>query len=155
MQDPERKKLQSKRLLIIACSARKRQLNGLVSAWNTYDGVTYRVLKKLQCENCCLNDVDILIVSAKYGLIKPSTLIEYYDTKMQFDIAARQAPNNVAMLKRLCESKNYHEVFINVGRLYLEALQPIDSWLNQSELVIAKGGIGQRISQMKRWILSL
>lgn len=154
MQDPENEKGQIKRLLIIACSARKHQQEGLLPAWDVYDGVTYQVLKRLQRESNCLSDVDVLILSARYGLIKPSTLIECYNAKMQLNIAARQACDNVAALKTLWESRTYREVFINVGKVYLEALQPIPYWLKQATLVLPRGGIGQKNSQMRKWLLT-
>jgi hypothetical protein len=53
-------------LLIIACSQRKAASLAAGAAWEVYDGVVYRVLKKrLGPWNNWLAWLDVLIVSAK------------------------------------------------------------------------------------------
>lgn len=52
-------------LLVLACSARKREVSDAVPAWHLYDGVMYRVVKKLEREGKMPKHIDILILSAK------------------------------------------------------------------------------------------
>jgi hypothetical protein len=64
-------------LLIIACSQRKAAGLAAGAAWDVYDGVLYRVLKKrLGPRNNWPAWFDLLIVSAKYGIIRPGRSIQ-------------------------------------------------------------------------------
>ncbi len=49
------------RLLILACSARKRLETRALPAIERYDGVNFRVLKTLQREQNFPNDLNVLI----------------------------------------------------------------------------------------------
>lgn len=145
----------NRRLLILSCSARKHPVTGKVVAWELYDGVAFRVVKRLQREGRFPNDVDILILSARYGLIRPNREIAFYDQRMTRDIALHQVTRNRALLHRLLRSGHYKEVFINAGQTYLAALQKVESWLPEGvKLTIAEGSIGRKMQQMKVWLLS-
>lgn len=69
-------------LLIVGCSQRKRSDPGLLPAIERYDGVNFRVLRKAKREGYWPANLDVLILSTKYGLIKPETPIEDYDLRM-------------------------------------------------------------------------
>lgn len=68
----DNKNQSGKNLLIISCSQRKKKLRGKVKAWDLYDGVIFRMLKKTERENGLPKNLDILILSAKHGFIRPS-----------------------------------------------------------------------------------
>ena len=72
-------------LLIISCSQRKIQTDKALPAIERYDGPTYRCLRKFreaQTDKAFPNNLRILIISAKYGLIMPETEVRNYDMKM-------------------------------------------------------------------------
>ncbi len=69
-------------LLIVACSQRKRSDNGLLPAIARYDGPTYLMLRKAKREGYWAENLDVLILSAKYGLIEMSTPIANYEQRM-------------------------------------------------------------------------
>jgi|FaiFalDrversion2_1042247.scaffolds.fasta_scaffold00701_3 hypothetical protein len=141
------------RLLILACSARKCAVTGKVAAWELYDGIAFRVVKRLQREGRFPNDVDILILSGRYGLIHPTRKIKFYEQRMTYEGAKRQAKRNCALLRRLFNNRGYSKVFVNVGKTYLAALQPVETWLPQGvALTIAEGGIGRKLKLMKQWL---
>ena len=144
-----------KHLLILACSSRKHTIMGDVTAWDLYDGIAFRGVKKAQRETWFPNDVDILILSAKHGLIHPTRKITFYDQQMTRVLAACQAVHNCAFLRRFLRTRSYMEVFVNAGQTYLTALQPIETWLPHGiTLTVASGGIGRKMQQMKAWLLS-
>ena len=58
-----------KYLLIISCSDRKIQTLGCLPAFELYDGSFYRILRKAIREGYFPNNLDILIISPKYGLL--------------------------------------------------------------------------------------
>jgi cytoplasmic iron level regulating protein YaaA (DUF328/UPF0246 family) len=94
------------RLLILACSARKRLDRSALPAIERYDGVNFRILKKLQREHAFPHDLDVLILSAKYGLLRPETPIEAYNLKMTEARAAELCALFHATWIGTCEKKN-------------------------------------------------
>ena len=144
-----------RRVLILSCSARKYALSGKVLAWDLYDGVAFRVVKRLQHEGLFPGDVEILILSAQYGLIRPYNKISFYDLRMTKQLASRQAMRNSAILRKVFSNGNYREMLVIAGKTYLAALDPFAAWLQDDvTLVIAEGGIGRKLQQLKAWLLS-
>ena len=75
--------------LLLACSKRKRIVSGSVPALDLYDGGAYRVVRKLRRERGLPDGLHILILSARYGLLKAEESIELYDRLM--DVARAEA----------------------------------------------------------------
>jgi hypothetical protein len=149
------RRMTKRSLLILSCSSRKHEVTGNVAAWDLYDGVAFRVVKRAQRERWFPQNVDILILSAQYGLIRPTQKIAFYDRRMTHTLALAQATRNCKFLERFLQTGGYVEVFVNAGQTYLTALQPIKAWLpNGTALTIAGGGIGMKMQQMKAWLLS-
>jgi cytoplasmic iron level regulating protein YaaA (DUF328/UPF0246 family) len=69
-------------LLIIACSQRKLADDDLLLAIVSYNGGQFRSLRKAQREGYWLKNIDVLILSAKYGLIDAYKPIANYEHKM-------------------------------------------------------------------------
>lgn len=157
-----------RRLLILSCSDRKndaapdapQQLFGFMTtrrarsldAWDVYAGVAFRVVKRRQREAAFPRDVDVLILSAKYGLITPEHEINYYDLKMTPEPAARRREANVRRLKGTMAGARYTEVFLMMGRTYLAALEPLDDWGTGSTVIHRPGGIGIMLACLKSWL---
>jgi len=140
-------------LLIVACSQRKRSAPGLLPAIERYDGVNFRVLRKAQREGYWPKNLDVLILSAKYGLLKSDTLIENYDLKMTPRWAIELRARVSADLDECLERTPYSEVFINLGKVYLAALTLSKELRTMNGRVrYATGGIGEKMSQMKKWL---
>src|SRR4051794_24689508 len=99
----------SRRLLVLACSSRKLPDSALLPALERYDGVAYRVVKRLQRLDQYPEDVDLLIVSAKYGIIPHDQPIPAYDLWMTPERAVEQAQANRNSLTRLLRSGSYRE----------------------------------------------
>ena len=74
----------NKYLLLTSCSKRKRQLNNK-PAIEVYDGPLFKAIRKHF--DTTLPQVDIYILSSKYGLISSDTLINPYDQEMTPDQA--------------------------------------------------------------------
>jgi hypothetical protein len=71
----------SRYLLLLACSARKSAQTGPVRAIDLYDGVNYRVVSKAKRDGFWPTTLQLVVVSAKYGLLDPQTFIEPYDQR--------------------------------------------------------------------------
>jgi len=140
-------------LLVVACSRRKLRGKGPMPAMERYDGVNYRVLRKAASEGRWPRHVDVLIVSAKHGLLEPNSLIEDYDQLMTAEQARELWPEVCPVLAERVNRGGYREVFLNLGKSYRLA---IDGWENrldhQPRVIYAQGGIGQKASAMLRWL---
>lgn len=140
------------RLLILSCSQRKNQSPTPLPAFSRYDGVCFRVLHKLERTAGLPNDLRIVILSAEYGLLSAGQKIDYYDRVMT-PARARELCSVVRnTLDVELRASPFTEGFVNLGRLYLPALAG-SSMLKQLPITYAAGGIGQRMAQMKQWIL--
>ena len=144
-------------LLIISCSQRKVQTPEFLSAMDRYDGPTYRCLRKFReaQDGKFPNNLRILIISAKYGLLTPESEIEDYDLEMTAE-RAEEIRHEVKLDVYHClyfyeiAYGGMHQVFINLGKTYRRILDGFH-WGSISTME-ASGGIGVRTQQMKAWL---
>lgn len=139
------------RLLIISCSARKTIDDGLIPASERYDGTFYRVIRKAIREGHAEN-LDIAILSAKFGLIEWNTEIPTYDQVITPERVLR-IERHVRSNMRLWLSRGYSEIFVNLGKCYAPLVQNMPQ-LRHPKTTWATGRIGERASQMKAWLQS-
>ena len=145
-----------KYLLVISCSKSKDKSKGKLPALVRYTGICYKTLNKLKRENNLSKSLDIVIISAKYGFLKSDDLIEYYDQKIDNRIAIILNKQVVSEFKKYLKGKRYKEIFINLGKEYMVALKGFEKFVPPStKIIIAKGRIGEKIRQMKNWLLSI
>lgn len=144
-----------KYLLIIPCSKRKIYTSeGRVPALALYDGPFYRIIRKMFRERGKSDFLDIMILSAKYGLITPEKLINYYECPMTRDMAKRLNGELTDKLSSIVKSGNYEEIFLNLGKLYCEAVRGWENFTEtRAKIIYAEGGIGKRARQMRKWLL--
>lgn len=137
-------------LLIIACSQRKAVGKATGSAWDVYDGVIYRVLKKrLGPRDSWPAWFDVLIVSGKYGVIRPDRRIQSYDQTMPKN---GQPGRWAGRLRRLVSGRDYRFIHLNLGRAYQTAIGDVTGLFPQAAVTAAAGGIGQRAAQTAAWV---
>jgi hypothetical protein len=146
----EDKKL--RRLLILPCSKAKARTAELLPAIERYQGPFFRLVNRVAYPN----SLDVMILSAKYGLIPANTRIEYYDLKMDDSRALELQARVLQELIRQLDCYCYDEIFINLGRQYMKALNGVHDYIPETtKLIIAEGRIGQRLKQMKEWLTSI
>jgi hypothetical protein len=141
-------------LLVIGCSARKTAGVSTGRAWDVYDGRLFQVLKKAFRVAGRPPGLDILIVSAKFGVIGESRRIVAYDYRRP------ATPNGViaawtAQLRRLTQGRPYRHVHINLGAAYRAALPDLARSFGAAEVTFAEGGIGRRNAATRAWVLAL
>ncbi|MCX9089772.1 MAG: hypothetical protein OIN90_19675 [Candidatus Methanoperedens sp.] len=139
----------NKYLLILPCSKQKKKLYG-ACALELYDGPSYRIVRKNQPKN-----LDILILSAKYGLINSDNLISHYDQIMTPNRAEELANEIMVKLERTFRNEDYDEVFINLGKKYMLALDESKNILDEHNVNWANGQIGERLHQLKIWLSAI
>jgi hypothetical protein len=147
------------RLLILSCSAAKRLDAHALPAIERYDGPAYRLIRKYlrECsaQRQCL---DILIVSAEFGLLMGDAAIPFYDRRMDLQRANEVRPllqQQAASL--LADRPVYATTCTNLGELYARAVvwDDITSRCGITRfgtVTHIHGAIGQRLHQLKRWL---
>lgn len=142
-------------LLLIACSRRKAAGLRRGRAWDIYDGALYRVLKKLFRERPDVTDsVEILIVSAKYGVVPADRRITTYDERLTPALVRRRGRFWADRLRRAVAGRRFSDVHVNLGRDYLRVLPDLSGVFPDAGIEWAAGGIGRRCAQTRRWILN-
>ncbi|MFA4934281.1 MAG: peroxide stress protein YaaA [Candidatus Methanoperedens sp.] len=140
-------------LLILSCSQTKIKSKDLLPAIERYDGPSYKVLRKIMNSSNYNNSLDIAIISAKYGLLQPYEKIEDYDLKMNKDIAESLNNEVAEELRKQISNNKYENIFINIGSDYTLAVDGFNKKLpRNTKILYAKGKIGERLSQMKKWL---
>lgn len=148
--------MKNKYLLITSCSKRKKNINSKIQAINRYDGTVFKIIKKMMSEKIFPEAVDILIVSAKYGLIKSTDKIEYYDELMNNNKIKVLKPNVMQSISKILKKTDYNEIFINLGKNYIRLLNGFEKFVNSNcKIIYAKGRIGQKLKQTRDWLLRL
>ena len=139
-------------LLLLGCSHRKRAVKGRLPALELYDGVNFRVVRAFLNQRGWPPGLCIKILSAKYGLIDATAMIEHYDQRLD---GATARKINYKVLRCLTHFGKPSSVFVNMGKDYLPAINGIDRMFQKERIVQAKGGIGLKMAQMKRWLNDL
>jgi hypothetical protein len=93
-----------------------------VQAINLYDGPVFALLRK-HVKNFGNNDgLDLLILSARYGLIAPKRKVSLYDEKMTSSRASELLNQIQKTLAATLSQKVYFEIALNLGKEYQRAV---------------------------------
>lgn len=139
-------------LLILACSQRKFNDKDLLPAIERYDGGSFRVLKKAKREQKKLDNIKILVLSAKYGLIEASTPIANYEQRISKKRAEELNFQVLRTFKKYADTNDYIEIYIDLGLDYNLAIKGIYELFPRAHFIFAKGRIGERLRQLKLWL---
>ncbi|MBE9125377.1 MULTISPECIES: DUF6884 domain-containing protein [unclassified Coleofasciculus] len=141
-------------LLILACSQRKRSDPGLLPAIIRYDGPTFRLLRRFLAHQASHSRaISVYILSAEFGLISDDREIPYYDRRMTRMRSHQLQPKVVAELENILSFSSYQELFICVGRDYLQALDGYKAIIPEGLGVrIATGSLGKKLSELHYWL---
>ena len=143
-------------LMIISCSDKKNIQPGLLPAIQRYKGAWYGVINKLKREGNLPDNLEILIISAKYGLINSEMQIENYDQKMDYTRARELNEPILNKLKDIISTTSYESILINLGSIYIATISGLEKIVpNTTKIQLIKGRIGERKRDMKKWVLSI
>ena len=143
-----------KRLLIMACSQRKRSDPGLLPAIERYDGPAFQVLRKFRREYPIeAQSLDTYILSAEFGLIPAGKPIPRYDSRMTPKWAQERHPQVLQDFRCILQNKSYDELFINLGKNYLQALVGYEQLIPANiKLMVSEGSQGRRQAELRNWL---
>jgi hypothetical protein len=141
----------ARRLLVLACSARKRMEAGLLPAVDRYDGPAFRVLRKALANTD--DPPDVLILSARYGLIPADREIPDYDQKLSPDDAEALRPGILRVLGEVLAGRAYAEAAFCLGRDYRRAVAGHEEVVPAGVAVVRiTGGQGTRLRNLRSWL---
>jgi len=141
-----------KRLLILACSQRKRPDQSLLPAIERYNGPAFQIVRKfLRTHPVEAQSLKIYVLSAKFGLIPASQPTPIYNQRMTLNQAQKLRPNALRKLERLLP--NCNKLFINLGQIYWQALAGHEVIIPANiSPVIAQGSSGRRQVELRDWL---
>ena len=142
-------------LLIISCSGAKDETPGLLPAVMRYKGPLYPTLHKAIRENRFPNNLDILIVSAKYGLLKSDESIGCYDQEINDERARELRPNVQKKLEAFLDGKDYDQLFNGLWQAYNKTLEGFDLEKHFTHVIPVENNRGKKMRQLKTWIVDL
>ena len=139
-------------LLVQSCSATKNEVSEPVPALELYDGYFFKIIKKAIREGVFRPDIDMRILSAKYGIVDPDEPIEYYDQRMTADRAEELRPTVTETLCRIVSENDYERVVVNTGEVYSRALDEFQQQSDISVETIDGDGIGTKGKLLKKYV---
>lgn len=148
--------MKNKRLLILGPAFRRRKEDGLLPAFERYDGLFYRVARKYLGD---IKDVDVVVMKNDLTLVDGSAPLPYTEPE-GMNWGAKTIPKkivenakkiNESYLKNKLKRKKYSEVFISMGKAYATALPDIAT--NNIKVVFpTSGGPGPKAQALKEWL---
>lgn len=139
-------------LLVQSCSATKHRVDNPVPALELYDGYFFRIIKKALRAGRFQCGTDIIIISAKHGVVEPADEIHYYDQRMTTERAAELNDAVVDTLREKIATGDYDNVWINLGRHYLPAIDGLKDSVDVPIRHIDGSGIGLKGKRLKRLV---
>lgn len=139
-------------LLIQACSKSKNTPEERAQALELYDGYFFKIIKKAIKEGELRDDIDICILSAKYGIVDSTETIEYYNQKMTTERARELRESVLAAITERIEQRNYDKVLLNLGETYREAVKGLSEETSVNVEAIEGEGIGRKGHVLKKTV---
>lgn len=122
-----------------------------------YQGVYFRVLKKYVRENR-LKDTDIIVISERFGVLKPTQKVPYYppfEGVLPQKEVERNRETNLNKLRKLLSNDKYSEIFVVCGRNFYSLIQGFEKFTN-AKVIYAQGrGLGPKAQHLRNWILRM
>jgi len=150
--------LTNKKLMIISASSRLiKEPTKPLPAIERYDGVYFRVLRKSLREGK-LRNIDILVLSEKFGLVWASNKIPFHEPhpgawgslSLSKKDMNKLRKENLQKVKKIIT--RYSEIYVNVGRKYFKLIEGFEKFTTcQITYAIGKG-LGPKASHMKEWV---
>jgi cytoplasmic iron level regulating protein YaaA (DUF328/UPF0246 family) len=141
-------------LLIQSCSATKQDVEKPVQALDLYDGYFFRIIKKAVRAGRFQPGLDIMIISAKHGIVEPEDEIRYYDQRMDTERAEELNDAVVDTVAEKVAEEGHKKVWVNLGKDYLPAVDGLESAVEVPVDYIEGRGIGMKGKRLKHLVSS-
>lgn len=139
--------MNNKRIIITSCADVKKSEKN-IPAMELYDGPAYRIMRKHH-----FPPENTHIISAKYDLIRGDTQISFYDQRMTTKRAVELSSIIEKGIEDIIKQNPSADIFVNLGRTYTITLGSSETTLRNHNATFAKGRIGERLHQLKMWLM--
>ena len=119
-----------------------------------YDGYFFRIIKKAIGEGALRNDIEIVILSAEFGLLDLDDEIPLYNRQMTSKRAGELRDDVMSSLVSRVRRGEYDTLVVNMAKEYEKAIEGVDSQLKIEINRIRGGGIGAKGRKFKHLIRS-
>lgn len=143
------------KLLILKCSARKREDSDGLSARERYNGPSwqvYRAFARQRSEKAA--DIDVYALSARFGLFHSQTLIPYYEERMTEERMRLLQSEIITTFVHLV-SQGYSDICLGLSTPYLATLGNWQQYLPSSvvrHITVTNGTEGVKLRQLRHWL---
>ena len=149
----------SRSLLIISCSGKKSKEPGAIPACQRYTGPPCWVPRRAKRKKYLPKNLDILIISAKHGLLEWEEKIEWYNQEICPGRARELRPSVQKKLETFLNGKYYDQIFNGLWKDYQATLDGFDLEKYCREKVklekAEEENRGKKMRRMKKWIIEL
>jgi len=139
-------------LLVQSCSKSKKQTDEPISAIDLYSGYFFKIIKKSIREETVNSDIDVCILSAKYGFVKSDEKITTYDRQMNSERAIELGPTIREDLKNYISQMGYNRIIINAGKEYRKAISGFGDDISADIYEITGDGLGLKGRSLKKFL---
>jgi hypothetical protein len=137
------------RILVLSCSGKKFSTPAAVPAWYRYDGMLFRVCKRLEAAGRFPHDVHVLILSAEFGLLRRDALIPWYDRPLNAARADALKPAVTLALHTVLTQNGANEIFLAMGMAYRRAIGTLPTGV---AVIDVREPIGLRMERLRVWL---
>jgi len=143
-------------LLILGPSFRRRHDEGLLCAFERFDGIFFRVARKYLDK---AKDVDVVVMVDDLTLVDGSSPLAFCEPvgsewgKQRFsrEVLERARTVNESFLRRKLRNGQYAEVFLAMGKQYAKALPNLTKF-GVKIVFPSSGGPGPKAQALKEWL---
>ena len=139
-------------LLLQSCSASKRAVDTPTPAFDLYTGYFYKILKKAIREGEMRPDIEITVLSAKYGLLDRNEEIEYYNQRMDTERARALNEDVLESVTEKTAKSEYDQIIVNMGETYRRAISGLSGCVDVPIVAIPGTGIGEKGHRLYEFI---
>lgn len=140
--------------LLLACSQRKRVPPDPLPALERYDGPQFRLVRNyLRAHPTAQSRLDIVVLSARFGLLAPSERIPAYDQRMTRERALQLRPVVIDALRRYVRRTSYRRCCLALGRDYALAIEGLEAIMPEDcAITRLRGSPGERLARLFDWL---
>ena len=139
----------SKILVIVSCGKSKAEKLKKIPmrAEDAYRGPIFQVINKAKREKKWSENIELGIISAKYGFLRGYEYITDYEQRMTPMIAKKLNPQVLEKIHLWYESDLFSIIYVLMGKDYLSTVQGLKELVSPTRVIIENMGglgIGQR-----------
>ncbi|MHA1976835.1 MAG: DUF6884 domain-containing protein [Candidatus Hodarchaeales archaeon] len=144
-------------LLIISCGKKKSDelMHHAVKAKEAYKGPMFQVINKAKREERWPNNLNLGIISAKYGFLRSDDIITYYDLRMTKTIAKRLNSQVIESIRVWHEVVPFSSIYVLMGKDYLATVHGLEESIKADITIENMGGLGIGQQKLVRFLNSL